>query len=310
MHDFVVIGLCTCRRPILLQACLNSLAQQKISPDLSVVIIVVDNEAEPNNKVIIENFAMTCPFPVHYVHEPRPGIAVARNAILDKALELNADWIAMLDDDERADPEWLAMLMAAEYRDTPIIYGLNIIEYPTNSKWVIRREDRVRGIEGELSIKAATNNVRFSRAVAQAVRFNEALGFMPGEDVDFFDRARGKGFFIRRSLKAITYETPHASKLTYFGQMRTTYGEAASKVKRHSMMKGSWSATANYLPNIVKNLFASLICIPLVIIWIGFNQRQYCRYALKAGKKSASALGYMMALLGRDAKTYAKISGY
>jgi succinoglycan biosynthesis protein ExoM len=74
-------------------------------------------------RLTVARFCATAPFPVYYVHEPICGIARARNAALDKATELGADWIAMLDDDEVADPRWLANLMAPEYLDTPVLMG-------------------------------------------------------------------------------------------------------------------------------------------------------------------------------------------
>jgi succinoglycan biosynthesis protein ExoM len=81
--DKVAICVCTFRRPVMLRACLNSLARQQVGPDLIVSIVVVDNEPEPNNCARVGGFAEDCPFPVHYTHEPRRGIAAARNAALD-----------------------------------------------------------------------------------------------------------------------------------------------------------------------------------------------------------------------------------
>lgn len=310
MPNLIMIGLCTCQRPILLRACLNSLARQEISSEFSVEIVVVDNEAEPNNKAGVEDFANTCPFPVHYVHEPRRGIAIARNAILDKAIALNADWIAMLDDDETAEPDWLAKLMVPKYREDAIVFGFNIPKYPENSKWIVRGKSRAQAIEGDTSAKPSAGNVRISRTVIQSIRFNEAMGYMPGEDIDFFVKAREKGFTIRRTLEAITYETLHERKLTYFGQMKTKYGQAVAIVKLDVIKNGTKSAFFKYTPDIIKNLLISASCLPLILIWLPFNEKQYRRYALKSGRKFATMLGYCSGLAGRDAKTYAKISGY
>lgn len=128
----VVIGLCTCRRPQMLWRCLISLGKQSVDASIDPTIVVIDNEESPNNQRIVEAFERLSPFPVFYWHEPRRGIAVARNAILDVAVELGADWIAMLDDDEIAEPGWLAALMADEYRDVPVLQGRNEFIYPDN----------------------------------------------------------------------------------------------------------------------------------------------------------------------------------
>jgi glycosyltransferase involved in cell wall biosynthesis len=56
-------------------------------------------------RATVASFLSYAPFPVFYVHEPRRGIAQARNAAMAKALEIGADWLAMIDDDEVADPD-------------------------------------------------------------------------------------------------------------------------------------------------------------------------------------------------------------
>src|SRR5262245_8558809 len=119
----VVIGLCTYKRPKMLLACLESLARQITPEDCAVHIVVVDNEEQPNAQATVEEIARRSPIPVHYVHEPRRGIATARNASLDKAVALGADWIATLDDDETAEADWIAELMSPKFRDVPVLVG-------------------------------------------------------------------------------------------------------------------------------------------------------------------------------------------
>ena len=114
----------------MLRACLDSLAAQALPAGIDLHIVVVDNEERPSNEAGVLAFAQTCRFPVHYVHEPRRGIAQARNALIDKAMALQADWLAMIDDDETADHGWIAALMAPEHRQTPILQGYRYWVYP------------------------------------------------------------------------------------------------------------------------------------------------------------------------------------
>lgn len=94
----IALGVCTYKRPVMLRACLDSLTRQVVPSDLSLAIVVVDNEPEGDAEHTVSSFTATTDIPVHYVHEPRRGIATARNAILDKASELAADFIAMTDE--------------------------------------------------------------------------------------------------------------------------------------------------------------------------------------------------------------------
>jgi succinoglycan biosynthesis protein ExoM len=69
----------------------------------------------------VAELADEAPFPIHYVHEPRPGVAHARNAGMAKA---SGELIAFLDDDEEAPAGWLAALLAAQARyDADVVFG-------------------------------------------------------------------------------------------------------------------------------------------------------------------------------------------
>jgi hypothetical protein len=84
-------------------------------------LVVVDNDQSPSAQAAVGELARQAPCPVHYVHEPRPGVAHARNAGMAKA---SGDLIAFLDDDEEAPTGWLAALLAAQARyDADVVFG-------------------------------------------------------------------------------------------------------------------------------------------------------------------------------------------
>ena len=84
-------------------------------------LVIVDNDQAPSAQATAATLAIEAPFPVHYVHEPRPGVAHARNAGMAKA---SGDLIAFLDDDEEAPTGWLAALLAAQARyDADVVFG-------------------------------------------------------------------------------------------------------------------------------------------------------------------------------------------
>jgi glycosyltransferase involved in cell wall biosynthesis len=100
-HDLTVI-ICTRDRPAALARCLASLAVQHSQPGQ---IIVVDNSAGRTAEAVIANFAG-----IHYVHEPRPGLSVARNAGIR---ESRGTFIAFTDDDVEPRPSWTAEVVRA-----------------------------------------------------------------------------------------------------------------------------------------------------------------------------------------------------
>ena len=84
-------------------------------------IVVVDNDQVPSAQSTIEGLATAAACPLHYVHEPRAGVANARNAGMAKA---SGELIAFLDDDEEAPEGWLAALLAAQARyDADVVFG-------------------------------------------------------------------------------------------------------------------------------------------------------------------------------------------
>ena len=84
-------------------------------------LVVVDNDAVPSARSLVEDLAGQAPFPVHYVHEPRAGVANARNAAMAQA---GGDLIAFLDDDEEAPVGWLAAMIDVQARfDADVVFG-------------------------------------------------------------------------------------------------------------------------------------------------------------------------------------------
>jgi hypothetical protein len=94
------------------------LGQQGVS-DLE--IVVVDNDQVDSARATVAALAEGAACAIHYVHEPRAGVANARNAGMAKA---SGQLIAFLDDDEEAPTGWLAALLAAQIKyDADVVFG-------------------------------------------------------------------------------------------------------------------------------------------------------------------------------------------
>jgi succinoglycan biosynthesis protein ExoM len=84
-------------------------------------IVVVDNDQVDSARATVEALAADAACAIHYVHEPRAGVANARNAGMAKA---SGQLIAFLDDDEEAPAGWLAALLAAQVKyDADVVFG-------------------------------------------------------------------------------------------------------------------------------------------------------------------------------------------
>jgi succinoglycan biosynthesis protein ExoM len=73
----VTVMIPTQRRPGGLAVAARSVFAQVGVDFAALELVVVDNDQAPSAQTAVEDLAAQAPFPVHYVHEPRPGVAHA-----------------------------------------------------------------------------------------------------------------------------------------------------------------------------------------------------------------------------------------
>src|SRR5690348_8352319 len=98
----------TYRRGDRLGALLDDLTRQSLPAS---EVIVVDNDAAGSARSVVEERRrLGAPFVLAYDIQPVRNIALTRNRTVELA---SGDWIAFVDDDERAPEPWLQQLMQA-----------------------------------------------------------------------------------------------------------------------------------------------------------------------------------------------------
>lgn len=110
----LAIIVCTRDRPHALARCLTKLEAQHCQPGQ---IIVVDNSEGGTAEAVTARFAG-----IHYVHEPRPGLSVARNAGIRAS---RSALIAFTDDDVEPSANWTEEIVRAfSSREVEAVTGL------------------------------------------------------------------------------------------------------------------------------------------------------------------------------------------
>src|SRR5208282_2362401 len=107
------VSLCiaTYRRPDRLEALLEDLTRQTRPPN---ELVVVDNDAAASARAVVERrVSLRAPFPIRYDIQPLKNISLTRNRTVELA---TGQWVAFIDDDERAPTTWLERLMDAATR--------------------------------------------------------------------------------------------------------------------------------------------------------------------------------------------------
>ena len=114
----------TFRRPeSFLRAVRSVFAQQGVA---SFEVVAVDNSPEGSALALFRQLEADTPASFRWAHEPRPGVAQARNAAIKLA---RGEYVAWLDDDEEASAGWLAALLA-----TRRAYGAQSVFGPVQAR--------------------------------------------------------------------------------------------------------------------------------------------------------------------------------
>jgi len=162
---------------------------------------------------------------VEYVHEPRPGIAAARNALVEAAA--GDDAIAFIDDDERPDPGWLdALVDASERFAADVVTGpvLNDFEVAPPSDLASSFERR-RWTTGDRVPWPRTGNVLIRRPALEdpPLRFRDSYGLSGGSDSLLFIELERRGIHAVWADDAVVRERVPASRTTLRWVLRRSF---------------------------------------------------------------------------------------
>lgn len=309
----VCVTICTAGRPGMLSECLQSVAAQELSPDLDVTLIVIDNNSEQQVDPIVEEIAATAPFQVALVHEPEPGIPLARNRGLIEALARNADWIVCIDDDEIADPDWLANLIAAG-DEADVVQGKLIKIYPDKLPLFVLPANYPAREEGKELNVAYTHNVAFrSWLVAPdkgGLRFDEGLRYTGGSDSQFFRRARKVGARIVATEKSVVRETQVPERLSLMWQLRRQYRVGAGMARSEKALNVPRKRRRRRPHQLILRILRLAVTIVLSPFLLVFGFKRFESTVAVAIRKMAASFGALSAHLGRLPNPYRKLDGY
>ncbi len=316
----VCIGVCTVKRPALLARCLSSLAAQRRPEGIELHIVVVDNDATPSSKPVADSFLPACPFPIHYRHEPRRGIPMARNRVITEALALNADWLAYIDDDQAAHTDWLEMHLHAAARDQADVVAPHVIyRYPQPRPFWCFAESPASPaedgpVEARLRNRAATNGVMLSakliRADGMGLRFDERLALGGEEDGEFFGAAFAQGARIVGSSLPVLDEEAHRSRFTYRRYCLRGLGRGGAYVTRHRIKNGYWPAVRRYAGMSIVRALKGMAQLTISPVFLPFAMRRFKFTALEGGRNILIAAGAIGGLLLLQYEYYRRIDGY
>ncbi|BAV34115.1 glycosyl transferase [Sulfuricaulis limicola] len=213
------ISLCiaTYRRPERLGALLDDLVKQQ---QLPIDVVVVDNDAAGSARAVVKRRReLGAPFPIHYDIQPVKNISLTRNRTVALA---NSDWIAFIDDDERAPAGWLKKLSEAAIRcNADGVLGPVEPVVPANAPAWIQHGSFYEWWRMKTCAVIPPNKLRFGNVLLRGALlrdtptpFDPDYGLTGGEDGDLLGRLVQQGARIVWCDEAIVHEPVEGARLS------------------------------------------------------------------------------------------------
>lgn len=293
-----VVVVLTYRRPPQLAALLPVVLAQAAPHGARVLVVDNDPDASARHVALAAG--------VEHVHEPRPGIAAARNRALDEAAD--EDLLVFVDDDEQPVAGWLDALLDAHAREGGAgVVGPVVSEFEVEpSAWLAAGDFFVRRRlpTGTPVDVAATNNLLLDlREVRRlGLRFDERFGLSGGSDTLFTrELVRGGGRLVWCDEALVVDRVP-PERLT------------ARWVLRRAVRSGnSWSRTSLVLapaarPAVRAGLAArgALRLTGGLLRHVWGRARGDQRHAVRGLRTAARGLGMLGGCLGHVQVEYAR----
>ncbi len=200
-----------------LAALLDDLVRQELLPD---EVVVVDNDAAGSARPVVEERrARGCSFALIYEIQPERNIAMTRNRTVHLT---HGEWLAFVDDDERAPAQWLCLLLAAadRYQADGVLAPVEPQVPPSTPAW-IRNGKFYDWPHLPSGTVVPPKNLRFGNVLlrgqplrAEPGPFDVSFGLSTGEDQELLMRLIAKGAKIVWCDEAIVIEPIEAKRLS------------------------------------------------------------------------------------------------
>jgi succinoglycan biosynthesis protein ExoM len=212
----ISVCIATYRRQPRLDLLLADLAQQQLLPQQ---VVIVDNDAAGSARDVVERHRASAPFELIYGIQPEKNISLTRNRTVELA---SGDWLAFVDDDERAPSAWLSQLMdcARQHQADGVLGPVEPLLPSEAPRWIQRGRfyDWARMASGT---RVPPNRLRFGNVLLRAADlrhitpvFDPAYGLTGGEDGDLLSRLTLAGSTIVWCDEAIVTEPVESARLS------------------------------------------------------------------------------------------------
>jgi len=299
------ISLCiaTYRRPQRLAALLQDLVVQQRLPN---EVVVVDNDPAGSARAVVERqLELGAPFPIHYDIQPQKNISLTRNRTVAMA---RGDWVAFIDDDERAPPAWLGQLAeAADRFGADGVLGPVEPIVPVAAPAWIRRGSFYSWARMRTGTVVPANKLRFGNVLLCAALlrdspapFDPHYGQTGGEDGDLLARLVQHGACIVWCDEAVVHEPVEAARLTLRWLLLRALRGGQDFARHRLAGRLGVSTAASRLSLFLRALLQTALAAVLALLSWPVGRHRAAYWLLKA----SANLGKMSIFLGWHYREY------
>lgn len=311
-ESWVVVAVLTYGRAKTLGHLLVEFARIAPPPATRVTLLVIDNHEKGCARAVFDNHAPSLQ-DARYVQEKRRGIPVARNRAITEAIEMGADALCFIDDDEFPDPDWLHHLVGCWKSSGAHLVGGPVRVAPPEPALGAWRGFLTRSLASravrkyDATARAAANGKRFTVVtnnwlcdldwlVRKGVRFDEQMLVSGGSDTVFHRAAKAAGCTTAWCPEAVVYEIMPADRLTLGYQFR----RAAAQSINHFRMKNKRITFRVFAIAVINAAVRCVLATLLLVVPI-----YGCASPVIAVRSFGWSYGRLMALRGARSKLYA-----
>jgi succinoglycan biosynthesis protein ExoM len=299
----ISVCIATYQRSERLAAVLDDLTQQDLLPG---EVVVVDNDAQASARSVVERLAQrNPPFTIRYDVQPVKNIALTRNRTVELA---TLEWLAFIDDDERAPQSWLQRLAGAAQRfEADGVLGPVDPVVPAEAPGWIRRGRFYDFPRLPTGTVIPPNRLRFGNVLLRgqplrnlAQPFDPAYGLTGGEDGDLLARLALAGARIVWCDEAIVHEPIERSRLSLAWILKRSL-RGGQDFARHSLTGRYGSRKAGPVRLLIRALAQLLLAGLLAVLLLPLGRHHAAHWLAKA----SANLGKLSIFLGWHYREYA-----
>ncbi len=289
MAERVIIAIPTYKRPKCLARLLEAVANLETEAEISV--LVADNDMHAHQGFdLCGQLAPAYRWPLRAVIEKSRGIAQVRNRLVAEALAGDADFVAMIDDDEWPEPKWIdAFLKTQRVTEADALQGSILF---VSHGFPLKPVPDIRHPTGPVSMLEGAGNLLIRRRVleeTQAPWFDPDFALTGGEDRDFFMRLKIGGWRFAWADEARAFGDVAQARQDLGWVLRRAYSNGNSDMRVLIKHEAGFSPLAREGAKIAGALLLSLPMALILALSPNHRRAPLIKFCRAAGKLTAMA---------------------